>query len=102
LTATLKKYQQLRRDVIKQLYLHQLLTLPDLSRLTAKSLPLVTSTVNDLLQEGYILESGLAPSTGGRRASTFLLNKDKQKYIVAVAMDQLVTRAAIYDLHNNI
>lgn len=102
MTATLKKYQRLRRDVIKQLYLHQLLTLPDLSRLTAKSLPLVTSTVNDLLQEGYILESGLAPSTGGRRASTFLLNKDKQKYIVAVAMDQLVTRAVIYDLHNNV
>jgi len=70
LTATLKKYQQLRRDVIKQLYLNQLLTLPDLSRLTAKSLPLITTAVNDLLQEGYILESGLAPSTGGRRAST--------------------------------
>lgn len=100
LTATRKKYSLLRRDLIKQLYLNQLLTLPDLSRLTAKSLPLVTTAVNDLLQEGYILESGLAPSTGGRRASTFLLNKDKQKYIVAVAMDQLVTRAVIYDLHN--
>jgi len=102
LTATRKKYDLLRRDLIRQLYLNQLLTLPDLSRLTAKSLPLVTSAVNDLLQEGYILESGLAPSTGGRRASTFLLNKDKQKYIVAVAMDQLVTRAVIYDLHNEI
>lgn len=102
LTATRKKYNLLRRDLIRQLYLNQLLTLPDLSRLTAKSLPLVTATVNDLLQEGYILESGLAPSTGGRRASTFLLNKDKQKYIVAVAMDQLVTRAVIYNLHNEI
>ena len=102
MTATKKKYDQLRRDLIKQLYLNQLLTLPDFSKLTNKSLPLVTSTVNDLLQEGYILESGLAPSTGGRRASTFLLNKDKQKYIVAVAMDQLVTRAVIYDLHNEV
>lgn len=101
-TATIKKYHELRRDVIKHLYYNKMLTLTELSSLTHKSLPLVTSAVNDLMEDGYILESGLAPSTGGRRALTFLLNQQKQRYIVAVAMDQLITRVVIYDLLNNI
>ncbi|MBC8987706.1 ROK family protein [Pedobacter sp. N36a] len=78
-----------------------MLTLTELSHLTHKSLPLITNVVNDLVEDGYILEHGLAPSTGGRRALTFLLNQDKQRYIVAVAMDQLVTQVVIYDLLNH-
>jgi Transcriptional regulator/sugar kinase len=77
-----------------------MLTLTELSGLGNKSLPMVTAIVNDLIEEGYVSESGLAPSTGGRRASTFLLNPEKQRFIVAVAMDQLVTQMVIYDLLN--
>ena len=102
MSATDKKYLQLRNAVIKQLYVKKMLTLTELSALTHKSLPLVTTAVNDLVTEGYVLEYGLAPSTGGRRALTFLLNQEKERYIVAVAMDQLVTRVVIYDLLNNI
>ncbi|EDM34580.1 ROK [Pedobacter sp. BAL39] len=79
-----------------------MLTLTDLSKLTHKSLPLVTGIVNDLVQDGYVVEHGLAPSTGGRRALTFLLNKEKQKFIVAVSVDQLITTVVIYDMLNNI
>lgn len=102
MSATDKKYLQLRRDVIKQLYVNKMLTLTELSALTHKSLPLVTSTVSDLLEDGYVLEHGLAPSTGGRRALNFSLNQEKSRFIVAVAMDQLVTRVVIYDLLNNV
>ncbi|WP_316821688.1 ROK family protein [Pedobacter gandavensis] len=79
-----------------------MLTLTELSHLTHKSLPLITNAVNDLVEDGYVLEHGLAPSTGGRRALTFLLNQEKQRYIVAVAMDQLVTQVIIYDLLNQV
>lgn len=79
-----------------------MLTLTELSNLTHKSLPLITSVVNDLVADGYVLEYGLAPSTGGRRALTFLLNKEKQRFIIAVAMDQLVTQVAMYDLLNQV
>ncbi|RZK68867.1 MAG: ROK family protein [Pedobacter sp.] len=78
------------------------MSLTDLSKLTKKSLPLVTSIVNGLILEGYILEQGLAPSTGGRRPSIYLLNSEHKKYIVAVAMDQLITRLTIYDLSRNV
>ncbi|WP_214226004.1 ROK family protein [Pedobacter sp. B4-66] len=77
-----------------------MLTLTELSALSNKSVPIVTTIVNDLIDEGYVCESGLAPSTGGRRASTFLLNPGKQRFVVAVAMDQLVTQMVIYDLLN--
>nr|WP_226904954.1 ROK family protein [Pedobacter schmidteae] len=100
MSIPVKKYQQLRKEVIRHLYYNEMLTLTELSALSSKSLPLVTSVVNGLLADGYVLEYGLAPSTGGRRALTFLLNPNKKRYVVAVAMDQLVTQVVIYDLLN--
>ncbi|WP_316734572.1 ROK family protein [Pedobacter aquatilis] len=98
MSIIIEKNQRLRADIIKYLYYKNALSLTDLSKLTKKSLPLVTSVVNNLIGEGFITEQGLAPSTGGRRASIYLLNPDNKKFIVAVAMDQLITRLAIYDL----
>ncbi|SMC52107.1 ROK family protein [Pedobacter africanus] len=97
----IEKGQALRGDIVKQLYYKNPLSLTELSKLTRKSLPLVTKVVNSLVAEGYVKEQGLAPSTGGRRASLFLLNPDMQKYLVAVAMDQFTTRMVIYDLARN-
>ncbi|TCD02756.1 ROK family protein [Pedobacter psychroterrae] len=102
LTATLKKYHQLRRDVIKYLYFHKSLTITELSKLIHKSVPIVTSAVMDLIAEGYVLESALSKSTGGRRAVMYLINPAKKRFLVSVAMDQLVTRVVIYDLLNNV
>ncbi len=98
---TIEKGQLLKADIIKRLYYKNPLSLTQLSKLTAKSLPLITKVVNGLVTEGYITEQGLAPSTGGRRASLFLLNPEIQKYIVSVAMDQFTSRLSIYDLARN-
>lgn len=100
MSATIKKSELLKADVVKHLYYKNVLSLTDLSRLTQKSLPLVTSIVNGLIKEGQIIEQGFAPSTGGRRPVMFLLNPAYKKYIVAVAMDQFITRLTIYDLSN--
>jgi len=102
MSVIIEKSQRLRADIIKYLYYKKSLSLTDLSKLTKKSLPLVTSIVNNLINEGYIIEQGLAPSTGGRRASMYLLNPNHNKYIVAVAMDQLITRLTIYDLSRKV
>ncbi|PUZ30434.1 Sugar kinase of the NBD/HSP70 family, may contain an N-terminal HTH domain [Chitinophaga costaii] len=95
-----RKKTQLRNDLLKQLYYQGTLSLNELSSLVKKSLPLVTNTVNELLEEDYVVECGLAQSTGGRRPLTFMLNPEKPRYIVAVAIDQLVTRVVIYNLLN--
>ncbi|RBQ03428.1 ROK family protein [Pedobacter miscanthi] len=101
MSATIKKAQRLRADIIKLLYYKKQSSLTDLSQYTKKSLPLVTSTVNGLIEDGLIIEQGLAPSTGGRRPLNFLLNPDYKRYIIAVAMDQLTTQLTIYDLSNH-
>jgi len=93
-----EKGQQLRDEIIKQLYYKHPLSLTELSKLTNKSLPLVTKMVNYLIDEGYVIEQGLGQSTGGRRASMFLLNPHKNKHIISLAIDQLVTSMVIYDL----
>ena len=100
--TVIKKHHLLKEELIKQFYYNKTLSLTELSKLTHKSLPLVTSTVNNLIEEGYVLEQGLAPSTGGRRGLAFTLNHQKQRYIVAVAVDQILTKVVIYDLFNNI
>lgn len=58
--------------------------------------------MNSLVKEGYAVEDGLAPSTGGRRALKYRLNKKMKKYVIAIAMDQFITRIAIYNLVNEV
>ncbi|GGH18342.1 MULTISPECIES: ROK family protein [Pedobacter] len=98
MSVIVEKNQRLKADIIRHLYYKKSLSLTDLSKLTQKSLPLVTSVVNGLIAEGFLLEEGFAPSTGGRRAAMFLINPKLKKYIVAIAMDQLTSRLTIYDL----
>lgn len=98
MSVIVAKNQLLRAGVIKHLYYKKSLSLTDLSKLTQKSLPLVTAVVNGLIAEGYITEEGFAPSTGGRRPAMFLINPNLKKYIVAIAMDQLTSRLTIYNL----
>jgi predicted NBD/HSP70 family sugar kinase len=100
--TVIKKHHLLREDLIKHFYYNKSVSLTELSKLTQKSLPLVTNTVNSLIEDGYVQEYGLAPSTGGRRGLAFTLNNNKQRYIVAVAVDQIVTKVLIYDLFNNV
>ena len=101
MTASDKKYLILKKEILRHLYVCKMLTLTELSALSTKSVPLITSAINDLIADGFVIEHGLAPSTGGRRALGFLLNQDKKRYIVAVALDQMVAQIAIYDLLNN-
>ncbi len=102
MSVKIENGQRLRADIIKYLYYKKTLSLTDLGRLTQRSLPLVTTAVNSLIADKYIKKKGLAPSTGGRRPLMFLINPAKQKYIVAVAMDQLITRLVIFNLANEI
>ena len=98
MSVIFEKSQRLRADIIKHFYYKRVLSLTELSIFTGKSLPLIRSIVTSLVNEGYLCEQGLAPSTGGRRASIYILNPAQTKYAVAVAMEQLTTRLTIYDL----
>jgi predicted NBD/HSP70 family sugar kinase len=55
--------------------------------------------LNVLIQEGWVVERGYAASTGGRKPIMYSLKPDVM-YVVAVAMDQLITKIVLMDLHN--
>jgi predicted NBD/HSP70 family sugar kinase len=97
----LSKQDSYKRNIIKHLYFSGQLSCAELSQLTDKSLPLTTKVLNELIEEGSVQELGYALSTGGRRPQTYSLKSDLM-YVVAVAMDQLITRMAIVDMRNNL
>lgn len=88
-----------KKRILKELYFGGVLSCAELSLKTHKSLPLTTKLINELITEGFIAETGLAASTGGRRPQTFSLAQDVM-YVVSVAMDQLVTSIAIMDMQH--
>ena len=86
-----------KKKIIKELYFSYNLSSSDISAKLNMSLPLVTKMLNVLLEEQTIVETGYAPSTGGRRPLLYSLRPDVF-YVVAVAMDQLFTRMVIMDM----
>lgn len=89
-----------KRNLVKHLYFNRELSCAELSELTQKSLPLTTRILNELIEDGDVIETGYANSTGGRRPQMYSLRADL-KYVVSVAMDQMMTRIVIVDMGNN-
>jgi len=87
----------LKQLIINKLYFEKNLSIVELSNISGKSVPHVTKSLGELLDAGYIIEGGLAPSSGGRRAQVYSLKADSI-YIVAVAMDQLYTKIVLTDV----
>jgi predicted NBD/HSP70 family sugar kinase len=94
------KSGQLKNMIVKRLYFDKSLSCADLSELLDKSAPSISKVINELIEEGFVIEQGYAPSSGGRRPLIYAL-KQEAMYILTVAMDQLSTRIQMVDLLNN-
>ncbi len=88
---------QLKTSILREVYYKGAVSLTDLSKQVHKSLPVVSQAVTELVEQEILLESGVAPSTGGRRPVMFHHNPESLNYMVCVAMDQFVARVAVYD-----
>lgn len=88
-----------KKKIIRQLYFANLLSCAELSIKIEKSLSLTTKILNELIAEGTVMETGYAPSSGGRRPLMYALKQDIL-YTISVAMDQFFTRIAIMDMQN--
>jgi predicted NBD/HSP70 family sugar kinase len=95
------KLNTYKRQLKKHLYFSKVLSCADLSILTNKSLPFTSRVLNELIEDRSVVETGYAISTGGRRPQMYSLKADLN-YIVTVAMDQLITKIGIVDMHNNV
>jgi glucokinase-like ROK family protein len=94
------KGSQLKNMIVKQLYFDKALSCAELSELFDKSIPSIAKAINELIVEGFVVEQGYAPSSGGRRPLLYSIKPDAL-YILAVAMDQLSTRIQLLDLFNH-
>ena len=100
LRTKIVKSAELKNIIIKRLYFDKALSCAELSEILDKSIPSVSKAVNELIEEGFVVEQGYAPSSGGRRPLMYALLPSAM-YIVTVAMDQLSTRIRMVDLLNN-
>ncbi|MBZ4189694.1 ROK family protein [Niabella beijingensis] len=95
----MQKRVHYKRLVLREFYYVGSLSCAELSTRIGKSIPFTTQLLSDLAKEGVVVEDGLAPSNGGRRPVMYSV-KPEAMYIIAVAMDQMVTRVAVMDFDN--
>ncbi len=96
----LGKNQQLyKKGIIRELYFGRSLSCADLSVKIGKSIPVTAQTIEALVEENLVVGNGYSESTGGRRPQIYALRRNMM-HIIAVAMDQFVTRIVTMDLHN--
>jgi predicted NBD/HSP70 family sugar kinase len=93
--------RDLRRDnraaVLWELYLSQQATRQDLSAITGLSAASVTSVIRDLIDEGIVIETGLAEPDGGRPRVHLGMNPD-YGYVIGVDVGETRTRVELFDL----
>ncbi len=94
------KNTPLKSLIIKNLYFDKGLSCAELSEILDKSLPSISKAVNELIEDGLVIEDGYARSSGGRRPLVYSIKADAL-YILTVAMDQFSTRIQLIDLLNN-
>src|SRR6185312_15741953 len=89
-----------RKRILKELYYTPSLSCAELYLRINKSFPIITKLVNELMEQGLVIETGYAMSTGGRRPLTYAIKPDVM-YLVSVAIDQFITRNAVMDMKND-
>ena len=94
-----EKVQLLKKRIIKNLYYCKTFSSAELGLKIDKSLPLTIKLLNELMEDGVVIETGYAPSTGGRRPVMYSLDKNVL-FVISVAMDQFITRIAILNMNN--
>ena len=95
-----EKKKLLKNRILKELYFENNLSCAELSVKIDKSFPVTAKLIEELANASKVVETGYAASTGGRRALTYALQTNVM-YLVAVAMDQFVTKIVIMDMENN-
>lgn len=95
------KNKVLNNMIVKHLFLNRQLSSADLSDILGISLPTVTQAINRLIIQKRVKDAGFAASSGGRRPQVFELIEGSIN-VIAIGMDQLTTRIALFNEKNNI
>lgn len=86
-------------SVIKALYFNGSIGCSEVSKITGFSIPNAQKNLTELIEEGIVIEKGLASSKGGRKPILYALVPGKF-YILSVAVDQFNTKIGLVNAHN--
>lgn len=92
----------LKSTILKHLYFNGTQSIAEVSDGIGKSIPLITRSMNELMDDGLITEVGLRASTGGRRAMNFALHTAMHGCLLAVAVDQYSVSVSAFDVDNKL
>ncbi|MDR3296724.1 MAG: ROK family protein [Prevotellaceae bacterium] len=90
-----------KNDVICAVYQRRQATIPELSRAMRLTVPTITKTVEQLLNDQTLLPVGRASSTGGRCAMRYALNGSRFFFVV-VCVERFAMRLAIANIANEL
>lgn len=86
-----------RNYVLKHIHEAKKISRTELAKVTGLSLSAVSRIIKQLLEEGYVIETGEGNSSGGRRPITICLNGEAG-YIIGVDFGRSKVHAGVFDL----
>lgn len=66
--------EMIRQQIRSTLYLHSVSTKAELAQQTGISFPTISKAVEEMMEHGEVMPTGLGESSGGRRPQTYILN----------------------------
>lgn len=95
-----KRYQQ-KKNIIGDLYRIGELSKPEICRLTNMTTPTISRIIEELIEEGWVVDQGQGASIGGKRPHIFSLNPDAA-YIMGVDIGRELLKIAIFNLRKEV
>lgn len=95
-----KKKSLGKNKILKELYFNNKLSCADLCLQINNSFSITQKLIDELVQKNLVTENIQAVSAGERGALTYSYTKNAM-YLVAITMDQFVTKIAIMNVQNN-
>lgn len=95
------KKSKLKRKLLQQLYNQGNFTISHLSKHVHTSVPSVTTLIEELIHEKWIVEVGPAEVQLGRKPALYGLNA-RERYVLALDMTTYSSKAYILNLHNEV
>lgn len=74
----MKNRNQNYHKILRVLYDMNELTRYDIAQQTGVSIPTVAKNIDELIKDGFVIHSGVATSTGGRRPDLFTINRNSR------------------------
>ncbi len=97
--TNVSKKNNLKLLILKELYHNGCKSIPELSKIIHMSTPTITRAIDELIENGFLIEEGVGSSSGGRRPNLYGLNPSA-RYVIGVDISKHHIRLGLFDFNN--